>query len=345
MCIRDSGCYFGAGRGGWNPGWEVGHGYRESGSDVCIRDADDNQARRGLQYDVGSRPVDLLGVWAHYAFVFDRSAEVGKAIAYINGVQQTDQMDISNVVGSIDNDESFTIGTLYGWKTDGQLDEYRMYNRAVSSSEIGQIYPNMPDMPDGCPPARVVARQGVECPAFLDGMTFFVNSFDINSWTDGTSWDDVSGSNADPAVGTIPGGTDAANHVFKAGQIPSYHEFAGTEHFEFNHPEYFDFPGDFTVSALVRPPDSMGGFAMLLSRRDNSDYTQHHQIFLDTRSTWVGDWTAGNMVAVMYMGGGGADGSPCWCGLRRCHRRSRCCACTPTSFRTCSRSRRCPLDQ
>ena len=29
------------------------------------------------------------------------------------------------------------------------------------------------------------------------------------------------------------------------------------------------------------------------------------QVFLDTRSSWVGSWTAGQPVAVMYMGGGG----------------------------------------
>ena len=56
------GCYFGDGRAGWNPGWEIGHGFNPVGSDVCIRDSDDNRARGALQYDTGSRPVDLLGV-------------------------------------------------------------------------------------------------------------------------------------------------------------------------------------------------------------------------------------------------------------------------------------------
>lgn len=51
---------------------------------------------------------------------------------------------------------------------------------------------------------------------------------------------------------------------------------------------------------------------MVLSRRDDSDYLQHHQVFLDWRdSSWAGDWEDGAAVAVMYMGGGG-DSTSCW---------------------------------
>jgi hypothetical protein len=95
--------------------------------------------------------VDLLGKWTHYAFVFDRVA--GRVFAYINGQVQADIMDISNVVGSVNNGEQFTIGTLYGWKTDGQLDEYRMYNRAIDGAEVSMVYKHMPPMPAGCPAA------------------------------------------------------------------------------------------------------------------------------------------------------------------------------------------------
>ena len=77
------GCYFhrasehssGIARAGWNPGWEIGHGFNAEGSDVCIRDSADQKARAGIRYDAGSRPLDLQGQWAHYAFVFDRTLE------------------------------------------------------------------------------------------------------------------------------------------------------------------------------------------------------------------------------------------------------------------------------
>ena len=61
----------------------------------------------------------------------------------------------------------------------------------------------------------------------------------------------------------------------------------GDRHFVFDDPAAFDFPGDFTVSLMVRPPPNLEPFHMLLSRRRASDYLQHHQIFVDTRSTWV----------------------------------------------------------
>ena len=196
------GCYFGDGRDGWVPGWEIGHGFREGGSDVCIRDSDNNKARSALQYNAGSRPADLLGSWAHYAFVFDRESH--RVFVYINGVQQTDTLDISAVTGSVNNDQPFTIGTLYGWKTEGQLDEYRMYNRAVDSAQIAEIAAIVPEMADGCPVFDPTPGYAA-CPAFVsDGMTFFVNSYDANSWTDGMTWIDVSGTSA-PAVGRIPG--------------------------------------------------------------------------------------------------------------------------------------------
>jgi hypothetical protein len=104
------GCYFhqahehasGVERAGWNPGWEIGHGFVANGANVCIRDSDNNKARGNLLYDGGSQPPDLLGRWAHYAFVFDRTTNgAHRAHAFIDGVQQHHSLDISNVVGSI----------------------------------------------------------------------------------------------------------------------------------------------------------------------------------------------------------------------------------------------------
>jgi hypothetical protein len=65
-------------------GWEIGHGFQAAGSDVCIRDVDNNKARGSIQYDAGYRPTDLLGDWAHYAFVFDRDPSVGKVRALLS---------------------------------------------------------------------------------------------------------------------------------------------------------------------------------------------------------------------------------------------------------------------
>jgi hypothetical protein len=161
------GCYFhqasehesGVAREGWNPGWEIGHGFNAAGSDVCIRDSNDNKARSVIEYDAGSRPLDLQGRWAHYAFVFSRATDgAHRVYAYIDGMQQHHSLDISNVRGSVDNGEPFTIGTLYGWKTDGTLDEFRLYNRAVAAADVHAIY-------EARPALDLTQAYAVTCPA------------------------------------------------------------------------------------------------------------------------------------------------------------------------------------
>eukprot|EP01052_Picozoa_sp_SAG31_P002256 SAG31_NODE_78_length_27447_cov_83.819877_2_plen_491_part_00 len=160
------GCYFhqahehesGVARAGWNPGWEIGHGFNPQGSDVCIRDSDDNKARGLLRYDSGSTPLDLLGEWVHYAFVFDRTSVEKRVYSYINGVQQSHSLNIGMVTGSVDNAERFTLGTLYGWKTDGVVDEYRLYNRYLNREHVMSVFRAVPrgnefySVPDDCPP-------------------------------------------------------------------------------------------------------------------------------------------------------------------------------------------------
>ena len=84
-------------------------------------------------------------------------------------------------------------------------------------------------------------------------------------------------------VGTIPNG---GGH-FVDTVLPHHFQFDGSDHFVFDHPEVFDFPGDYSVSVLFRPPANLEDYHMMLSRRASSDYESHHHIFIDTRSTWV----------------------------------------------------------
>jgi hypothetical protein len=103
---------------------------------------------------------------------------------------------------------------------------------------------------------------------------------------------------------------DQTNHVFWSDRVPAYHEFAGTEHFEFSNPEYFDFPGDFTVSVMLRLPEPMDPFGVMLSRRVDSDYLMHHSVSFDRRTdSWSGCCADGLPRALMYMGGGDGDNS------------------------------------
>lgn len=64
------GCYFGPGRPGGLPGWEIGHGYRVTGLNVFIRDEQHRMVSKVIVFDDGYQPSQLIGQWAHYVAVF-----------------------------------------------------------------------------------------------------------------------------------------------------------------------------------------------------------------------------------------------------------------------------------
>lgn len=138
---KGNGCYYQPDREGWTPGWETGHGYRAYGLDVCIRDQENRNARSQLEFDDGFQPSQLIGQWVHHVVVFDREHQK-KAFVYINGKKQSNSLDISAVEGSVDNSNSLQFGKLYGWKTKGTLDEYRVYNKALNAHEVDAIFHN-----------------------------------------------------------------------------------------------------------------------------------------------------------------------------------------------------------
>lgn len=135
------GCYFSPGRSGWKAGWETGHGYNANGLDVCLRDQENRMARSTITFDNGFQQHHLVDQWVHYTVVFDRQQQK-KVFVYINGQKQSNSLDISAVQGSVDNNRPLIFGYLYGWKTKGTLDEYRVYNRALDDFEVGAIFKN-----------------------------------------------------------------------------------------------------------------------------------------------------------------------------------------------------------
>jgi len=138
---KANGCYYNPGRAGWTPGWETGHGYRSDSLHVCIRDKENRVAQKRIQLDSGYQPAQLIGKWVHYTVVFDREHQK-RAFVYVNGKKQSDSLDISHVGGSVNNSKNLELGTLYGWKTKGTLDEYRIYNKALNEHEVDLIYNN-----------------------------------------------------------------------------------------------------------------------------------------------------------------------------------------------------------
>lgn len=132
------GCYFEVGRAGWNPGWEIGHGYSATGMDICIRDHLNNKVRTAIEHDSGYQPKHLTNKWTHFTYVLHRRA--GRVFAYINGKKQSDSLDISTVTGSVSNNKDLEFGTLYGWKTKGFLDEYALFDFPLNSDQANQLF-------------------------------------------------------------------------------------------------------------------------------------------------------------------------------------------------------------
>ena len=132
------GCDYRPGRAGFTPGWDIGHGFTQRGTRVCIHDNLNNVGNEIIVHNDDFSNARLLGKWTHYVVVFNRL--LGKIVLYINSKKQDQFIDISAVTGVINNNQSLRFGFLYGWKTKGSLDEYRMYNKALTDTEVANIY-------------------------------------------------------------------------------------------------------------------------------------------------------------------------------------------------------------
>lgn len=121
-----------------NAGWDIGHSYNSDGIYICYTDGTNLVQNYSLTFDTGYKPSDLINKWAMITVVFDKSANRVKV--YVNGVKQTNEYDISTVTGSVSNSSNLTIGTMYGWQSDGVVDDVRIYNRALSASEVSAMY-------------------------------------------------------------------------------------------------------------------------------------------------------------------------------------------------------------
>ncbi len=124
--------------GAANAGFDIGHSYHPDGADICLRDANNAAIRTTLTFNSNQTPPNLQNKWSHYVFVFNRTT--GRVIAYIDGIRQSNEINISSITGSVNNNNSLTMGTLYGWQTDGVMDDIRVYNRALTADEVVSMY-------------------------------------------------------------------------------------------------------------------------------------------------------------------------------------------------------------
>jgi hypothetical protein len=76
------------------------------------------------------------GIWYHVAAVLDRGANVFQV--YVNGVSI---LNVAESGAPAPNNEPLVLGrTPWGERWNGALDDVRIYNRALSATEIGQVF-------------------------------------------------------------------------------------------------------------------------------------------------------------------------------------------------------------
>ncbi|HEV7930038.1 MAG TPA: LamG domain-containing protein, partial [Nitrosospira sp.] len=94
---------------------------------------------------VSSDAAMPLGQWVHLALVIDRTSNTAKM--YVNGALQASQPSLA-AIGSLTSTEPLRMGRVVNSVAnpnpaqafDGSLDEFSIYNRALSSTEIQDIY-------------------------------------------------------------------------------------------------------------------------------------------------------------------------------------------------------------
>lgn len=117
-------------------GWDFGHGYSDVGVNVVLNDGI-NLKRGVLEFNEGSQPKDLLNCWHHIVYVVDRGLK--RVFAYVDGIRQIGNLDISTITGCISSNSAVKIGSMYGWHTDGKLNDIRIYDHALSEKEIKEL--------------------------------------------------------------------------------------------------------------------------------------------------------------------------------------------------------------
>jgi hypothetical protein len=96
-------------------------------------------------YSIGGAGTGKLGEWAHYAFVYAGSGSNGTLSLYKNGVLVnapyvvTDGISAGCAMTTIGSQEDLP-NPAYVRTFDGIMDDYRIYNRALSASEVAALY-------------------------------------------------------------------------------------------------------------------------------------------------------------------------------------------------------------
>jgi hypothetical protein len=244
FAIKKSSTCYASGSG--NAGFDIGHGYKSDGIDICIHDTADNRIRQTLTFDSGYTPNELVNTWTHYVFVIDRPS--AKIKAFINGVKQSNELDISAITDSINNSSNLVIGSLYGWKTDGKMDELKIFPYILSNDQIKNEY-NLG--------SNSIIGKGTYSISTTPISESLISYWPMDELSGQTAYDKVENNHTTLGADTNPGTDDPSWKPSYNCKINGCLEFDGSydvwkdQHLYTSFNQISDYP--FTVSAWLKP--------------------------------------------------------------------------------------------
>jgi len=122
-----------------SPGYAGYDVFRYNGKDQLYAEFSDGSANNLGSYLSPSGSI-VANNWYNIVVVFDRNVS---AQAYINGVKQTGySLDITPQQGTVQNSQSLRAGawTSSSYRLAGKMDEIRLYNAALTTSQIKEQY-------------------------------------------------------------------------------------------------------------------------------------------------------------------------------------------------------------
>ena len=172
-------------------------------------------------------PVSLVGTWQHFALVASQSGNYMRI--FRNGVQEAEKTGMTPFVRT---NTDLYIGGGPGLPFGGQIDEFAIFSRALSASEIQALYNAGAQ---GCSPT-------VPCVTRASGLV---------SWWPGEGTSDIQGTNHGTAMN---GATFAAGRVDSAFKLDGVDDYIGnigtTSSFSF-----IQNTGIFTIDAWIKLDD------------------------------------------------------------------------------------------
>ena len=187
--------------------------------------------------------------WHHFVHTYDGSTQklyldgVLLNSANISGSIQYDANNTRVLIGADDNGSGYNTGASYPHS--GKLNQVRIYNRALSASEILQNY--------NAQKKKYLPEENI----VTNGLVLNVDGASSSSYPgSGTSWFDISGSNNHLTLANTPPFTGTNGGIFT---------FDGVND---NANRAFTWPTNFTFDLFCKPISSGGGYHRIIGTGD-----------------------------------------------------------------------------